>query len=265
MFDRTRNSLHELESAILEAQPTPLLAYSRTDAVVLLANGAARRLFAAPYSLVGGSVARLPIVSAASGLHLKSLLLSGEATVSQHSRAYRHQDSGPWSDESQNEYFDDNFVPSKDNDDIPSSTSQIEVRIMREAPLSSLISRMTIARLWSSDENIYMLSFERPEPVRSTRPRLPSLHLTSKEDSATSLNQLRRHHSNSWYGTKSSASDGEAHLQSRFAELRDAIYFNESSAGFLLSADETFCFPNYHGAKDATPVEIDDVDLFFAS
>lgn len=56
-----------------------------------------------------------------------------------------------------------------------------------------------------------------------------------------------------------------AQLQSRFAELRDAIYFNYVSAGFLLSADETFCFPNYHGAKDAAPVEIDDIQLFFES
>lgn len=272
MFDRTRTSLEELEGAIFEAQPTPMIAYSRSDGAVLLANRAARRLFALPYSLVGRSVTRLPIVSAVSGVQIKSLLLGEKNGVKKHSRrssSMRDQDF--WGDEYHDGLFDDPLSPSKDEDDLFSGTRQAEVRIARDAPLATVISRMTIASLSLSDESIYMLTFERPEPSPSNNVGLSRLQLSSRNGSSTSLNNPRGHQSISRSGTlrsgtfSSASVESEAHLQTRFAELRDAIYFNESSAGFLLSADETFCYPSYTGSKDVTPVEIDDVGLFFDS
>lgn len=125
---------------------------------------------------------------------------------------------------------------------------------------------MSIASLSSFGESIYMLTFERSDPGHPNHPGLSRLRLSSKDDSSISLNSLRAHQNKSASKTRSFTSvEDEAHLQSRFAELRDAIYFNEASAGWLLSADETFCFPNYRGARDAAPVEIGDVGLFFES
>lgn len=64
--------------------------------------------------------------------------------------------------------------------------------------------------------------------------------------------------------TLDSTSVDESLLDARFAELRDAIYFSDKKAGFLLSADETFAFPNYRGSKNTQPVQIEDINAFFS-
>lgn len=64
--------------------------------------------------------------------------------------------------------------------------------------------------------------------------------------------------------TSTRASSSQAQLFDKFAELRDAIYFSAPAAGFILSADEKFAYPNYRaGQPPAEPVEIDDVEEFF--
>ena len=91
MFDDHNTSLLDLSGAIFGARPTPPIAYSRSDGVVLLANRAARRFFAMPYFLVGRSVTRMPIVSTVSGIQLKHLLL-GKPTGPRHPSERRYQD-----------------------------------------------------------------------------------------------------------------------------------------------------------------------------
>lgn len=64
--------------------------------------------------------------------------------------------------------------------------------------------------------------------------------------------------------TSVSDADSTAHLAREFSRFAEAMYHSraQKSAGFILSADEKFCFPNYMGGK-VEPVEIDDIEMFF--
>jgi len=68
-------------------------------------------------------------------------------------------------------------------------------------------------------------------------------------------------------GKSGSLSDVESasYLAKEFSKFAEATYRNcaERTAGFILFADERFCFPNYLGGSVA-PVEIDDINTFWA-
>jgi PAS domain S-box-containing protein len=53
-------------------------------------------------------------------------------------------------------------------------------------------------------------------------------------------------------------------VQDKFAELRDAAFYNTDVPGFLLSADEKLCYPYvYSGKVPEDPVEVEEVDAYF--
>lgn len=56
-----------------------------------------------------------------------------------------------------------------------------------------------------------------------------------------------------------------AQLAREFSGFAEAIYHSRATkaGGFILSADERFCFPNYLGTPNVEPVEIDDIETFF--
>lgn len=190
MFDKAKISLQELQSATFEAQPTPLIAYSRSGGVVFLANRAAHRLFADPHSPVGRSVTRLHIVSTEAGTQLKHLLLgekNGEATARREHSECPYQ--GFWEEDHHRDLFDDDIALNRYEDDVSSSTRQVEVKILREPPLPVVASRMTIASLSLLDESIYMLTFERSESNHPHNRGLSHQQLSEYGDSSTLLNR----------------------------------------------------------------------------
>lgn len=67
-------------------------------------------------------------------------------------------------------------------------------------------------------------------------------------------------------GTTVSTNTTQAQIKERLSALCEAVYYvDDERSGFLLAADNTFCFPNYRGMQKVVPVEIDNIELFFLS
>lgn len=57
-------------------------------------------------------------------------------------------------------------------------------------------------------------------------------------------------------GTPLRKSTSTSSLDQQVARLREAVYFSHDAAGFLMDADETFCFPNWDGSSEVEPVRL---------
>lgn len=108
-----------------------------------------------------------------------------------------------------------------------------------------------LTELQGTSQSVRMLTFENVKPSQhdtsiSTRspPSTPKFTYDTLEIEKSQLElPLRETHSKS-------------RLDEYVARLREAIYFSHDAAGFLLDAEETFCFPNWNSSLDVEPVKL---------
>ena len=224
-----------LQPSAFDFQPTPVIVLSEENTVVLL-NRACHRLLDKPQTFIGKHVKHLPVVWQDGTLHdLHDLVTNPQLQA-------------------------DGAVPN--GDDYPYKMLKLEVNISDQVTAKMLVTNFVV-----SNTAYRMLSFESIQEKRESSSLLPESDLgealTPRDESQASKN--RKPYALSRLG--SSHGTSQSHLDARFAQLREAIYFNdvEERAGFLLSADETFCYPNYTKGQAVAPVEIDDIGLFFGS
>lgn len=110
-------------------------------------------------------------------------------------------------------------------------------------------ANVRLTELQGLDQHVRMLSFENiisldndASVATSSGPSTPGLINDTSDMEKAHLHCAPR--------KKSSDSSLSAHV----ARLREAIYFSHDAAGFLLDADETFCFPNWSGSTEVEPV-----------
>ncbi|KAK5102846.1 hypothetical protein LTS08_003647 [Lithohypha guttulata] len=231
-----------LKAGAFEHQPTPTIVLS-ADRNVVSINRACQRLFDHPYAFVGRSVLDLPV-----------RWQDGTETAFHEHLTLRQPNGG-------------NIPIYHENAGSSSVMLRLRVELVKHTDQTLITARMAVVDFEVSGAVYRMLSFENIEETHVVQARMRrsgigrqnSSHIDALSSSAT----RRKTHTSSRAGSYATA---EEHLESKFAQLRDAIYFssNDKRAGFLLSADETFCYPSvFTGEDPVTPVEIDDFELFF--
>lgn len=257
--------------AVLEAQGCPCLVVSPSKTVVL-ANRAARRLFNnVKLEVVGQQESRpdhdvlmsdLPIRfhDTESALHYARLFECLDA--------YTGCPSSRDRDDEFEACCEDDFWQQQDIE----ACGPFQVSI-HQSPSHVISAHLEIRHFEVEGEAYYLMTFTKPDTsgtnFRRTLSEDSDIFNRSRLEKTILRARFREPLSrrSSYDGSRSfTLSDtSQSQLEARFTQLRDAIYFGGELAGFLLSADETFCFPNYHGARYVDPVEIDDVEKFFGN
>lgn len=234
------SSLQALQASVFDNQPTPTILLSVSDEVRLV-NKACSRLFEHPQLLVGKFL---------DDLHIRWQDGSNEAL---HELLTQHNGSPVESE------------PSLADHGPPLVTLKLQVETVKEADQVLVRAQMTVVDLDVMGEAVRLLSFESLSESTIVQSRMPARSQTTFDSGVeTSSSGMRKRPPLG--STAGSYMTPAEHMDARFAQLRDAIYFANmrERPGFLLSADESFCYPSYRvGEANVTPVEIDDMEMFF--
>ncbi|KAK5952145.1 hypothetical protein OHC33_006617 [Knufia fluminis] len=227
-----------LRPTIFDVQPTPIIILSEKSTIVLI-NRAAQQLFQSSHSLVDAHISSLPI----------------------------HWQDG--SDEALQKLLTDSVNADQPGPDHESEGDTAVLKLQVEVPKHELSSTVTARLLVSnfdlSGENFRTLSFENIKENHDVHVPLQGAESTSSGDSRL-IRPSSPEKAASYSGAVPSTATSQGQLEARFKRLVDAIYHNEDRAGFLLSADNSFCYPSYRGGdRNVTPVEIDDIEMFFSN
>ncbi|KAK5092488.1 hypothetical protein LTR70_005450 [Exophiala xenobiotica] len=225
-----------LRSTVFDFQPVPIVVLSEKGSKIVLINRAAHQLFQSSKLLVDKDVSNLPIRWQDGSDDALQELLTQSSESGQISPDQGRDENG--------------------------ATLRLQVEITKNELHSNVTARLLVSKFNVTGESFRMLTFEsiKEEPV---------VHAPSNNPEPTSLSPTQstrpslRAQTTSYSGAVDSTATSQTYLEARFSQLCDAIYHSEDRAGFLLAADNSFCYPNFRGKRDVAPVEIDDLEMFF--
>lgn len=232
-----------LSEHLLERAHVPTIV-THGDAIRII-NRSARRLFGiAPGSRSVAAVSDLAVTTRAAGREREHSLQTYLRNIARDHKEQTHQKESDYEE-----------IPWQDEDDVSDSRSFAGVVIERPSrPRQHGSKPILVSAIMTTECHLL-------EGVLCC-----TLTFAQDPDGHSSFSQSISKRSATPDSSRRDRGSGSAHtnkLDTRFSEFRDAIYFSSPSSGFILSADETFCFPNYRGSKHVEPVEIDDLHEYF--
>lgn len=234
------HSVEALQASVFKYQPTPVILLSNSHEIKLL-NRACSRLYADPQVLVGRHVHDLQLRWQDGSEDALQEILTGS-------------DRSPADGEP---YLTENGTPPV--------VLKLQVEAIKEADQVLVRAQMTVVDLDLLGVQYRMLTFDNLTESTFVQAHMPvKRQQTFDSGNETSSSGARKRPP---VGSKAeSYMTPREHIDAKFAQLRDGIYFAnmKERPGFLLSADESFCYPSYRaGEENITPVEIDDLEMFF--
>jgi len=228
-----------LRSTVFDFQPVPIVVLSENGSKIALANRAAERLFQSSESLADKDVSDLPIQWQDGSYDALHELLTLGNTSGHSSPDQECEENG--------------------------ATLKLQIEITsKDGASSTVTARLLVSKFDVSGESFRMLTFENTKEEYD-----PIAPLNDTERSTASFGPssrpLQRGKTTSYSGAVNSTTTSQNYLEAKFSQLCDAIYHSEDRAGFLLAADDSFCYPNFRGRRDVAPVEIDDLEMFFSN
>lgn len=234
----SRSVKENLQSTIFDFQPVPIVVLSEHGSKIALANRAAQHLFRSSEPLVDKGISSLPI---------------------------RWQDG---SDDALDELLTQRNTSGHNSPDREceenSATLKLQVEITKIDVPSTVTARLLVSTFDDSGASFRMLTFENVKETYDVA--APSLDIEGTSPPLTQSSQPpQRRKTTSYSGAVNSTATSQNYLEAKFSQLCDAIYHSEDRAGFLLAADDSWCYPNFRGRRDVAPVEIDDLEMFFSN
>ena len=252
----------QITTAVLDAQDTPCVVLEAGEGTVVLANRGANRLLgygkASPGGLtniVGSLSVDLPIVILEYVDNTKPLIEILE-------ECWRHRTVDSSKEVFGIEEYED-FWDLEESNALP----WFEVFIIQKSPKRPLPARLSVKRIEVETTYYYIVSISRPVRLKPQHP-LEQGPQTPKESHLDQF-MLQGHYRLTPPPTPIDDStlvstSARETLEERFSKLRDSVYSNDSEfTGFILSADETFAYPNFNGSTNTQPVPVNNVEEYF--
>lgn len=225
--------------AAYDSHPRPIVILSRISEIVLV-NQACRQIFERVDSLIGLHVSTLPITWQDGSIDaLRDLLTAPDIDIQQ----------------PENSLFQDDCAQRF-------LSLAIEVGKYHDSAAATFTASMLVSAFEICKEKYLMLSFESIKESAGIPPLDPHVNSVATSNSVHENKKSISIPRTISY-TDPTTTSAKSSLDTKFSQLCDAIYHNENRSGFLLAADGTFCYPNYTASKNVSPVEIDDIEMFF--